>query len=47
MSDPISRDGGDILDTAEAGGRAIRGGSLRVAGYVAGNALTQLSVPVT
>jgi O-antigen/teichoic acid export membrane protein len=37
---------GDILDTGEAGGRAIRGGGMRVAGYVAGALLTLVSVPL-
>src|SRR4051794_21006770 len=36
----------DILDSAEAGGRAIRGGTMRVAGYVAGTLLTLVSVPL-
>jgi O-antigen/teichoic acid export membrane protein len=46
VSDATEPGRGDILDTAEAGGRAIRGGSLRVAGYVAGAAVTLLSVPL-
>jgi O-antigen/teichoic acid export membrane protein len=36
----------DVLDSAEAGGRAIRGGTLRVAGYVAGTLVTLVSVPL-
>lgn len=41
-----AEDGADILDSAEAGGKAIRGGSIRVAGYVAGALVTLLSVPL-
>jgi O-antigen/teichoic acid export membrane protein len=36
----------DILDTAEAGGRAIRGGALRAAGYVVATLLALVSVPL-
>jgi O-antigen/teichoic acid export membrane protein len=43
---PEEVDPGDILDTAEAGGRAIRGGSLRIGGYVAGTLVTLVSVPL-
>lgn len=46
MNDAIDPGRGDILDTAEAGGRAIRGASLRVTGYVAGAAVTLISVPL-
>ena len=42
----LAPDGTDILDTAEAGGRAIRGGTLRTFGYVAGSVVTLLSVPL-
>jgi O-antigen/teichoic acid export membrane protein len=43
---PSTREPTDILDTAEAGGRAIRGGGLRAAGYVAGTVLSLISVPL-
>jgi O-antigen/teichoic acid export membrane protein len=36
-------DGGDLLDTTDAGPAAIRGGGLRVAGYAAGVALSVAS----
>lgn len=37
---------GDVLDTGEAGGAAIRGGALRAAGFGAGLALTALAAPL-
>lgn len=36
----------DVLDSSEAGGRAIRGGAVRSIGYFAGLALGLLSVPL-
>ena len=36
----------DVLDRPEAGGAAIRGGGLRVAGYVAGVGLALASIPL-
>jgi O-antigen/teichoic acid export membrane protein len=37
---------GDVLDTARAGPLALRGGGLRVAGYVGGMLLSLVSVPL-
>ncbi|MFL5902974.1 MAG: oligosaccharide flippase family protein, partial [Solirubrobacteraceae bacterium] len=38
--------GADVLDTPEAGPAAIRGGTLRAAGYILGIALTVASTPL-
>ncbi|MCA1656657.1 MAG: hypothetical protein LC713_02935, partial [Actinobacteria bacterium] len=43
MSDPASTAPADVLATAQAGPAAVRGAALRVAGYLAGVALSVLS----
>jgi O-antigen/teichoic acid export membrane protein len=42
----VAADAPDVLDTAAAGGLAIRGGALRIAGFVAGALLTLASAPL-
>ena len=47
MADPLDspQPAGDVLGTPEAGGKAIRGGVLRIAGYVAGGIAAIASAP--
>ncbi len=46
MTGPASTGAGDHLDTAEAGGRALRGGVLRSAGYAGGILVSLASAPI-
>src|SRR3954452_15354181 len=43
---PSPMEAREVLDSSRAGRRAIRGGALRVAGYVAGLLLGLISVPL-
>lgn len=43
---PVEGGDRDILDTPEAGGQIVRGGALRVAGYVAGSGMAVISAAV-
>jgi O-antigen/teichoic acid export membrane protein len=45
LEDPPARSQ-DVLDTPAAGGKAIRGGVLRIGGYIAGMLLTLASAPL-
>lgn len=46
VTDASSNGSGDLLDTSEAGGRALRGGILRSAGFAGGIILSLASAPI-